>query len=353
MNAHQSRCVALLLAGGLAASGSASADKSGARGDRRVTLTLEMPDAGDTLGVAFADAVARESGGSVRVKVGHGYSSFLPANELKLAKALEAGRVDMGYLAARAWSSAGVRPFDALLAPFVVTTDTAAQALAAGPIARDVLAALPHDVVGLALVPAETRRVLAVRAPLTPEAFGSLRVRIVDNPQSAAVFEALGAAAVQGLDADETAGALERHAIDAVETAPQHILDNGYWIAARHLSGYGVYPKFQSIVVSRPAWDRLSRTQQDAVRAAAADAVRAAPKTIAAREQLDLRQLCGARARIDVPTTAQLNALASAAQPAVQALASDQAAARVLEAMRALPGAGPQPSSRSSSGRGR
>src|SRR4051794_7950160 len=341
MNAHWSRYIALLLAAGLAGCGSGGADKSGARGDPRVTLTLQMPDAGDKLGVAFADAVARRSDGSVRVKVGTGYSSVVPANEVKLAKALEAGRVDMGYLPARAWSA--VRAFGALLAPFVVTTDTAAQALATGAIARDVLAALPHDVVGLALVPAETRRVLAVRAPLTPEAFSSLRVRIVDNPQAAAAFEALGAAAVQGLDANETTDALDRHAIDGVETAPEHILTNNYWSTARHLSGYGVFPKFQSIVLSRAAWERLSGTQQAAVRAAAADAVRAAPEMLAAREQTNLRQRCGAGARTDVPTTAQLDALASAARPALERLASDRDAARVLDAMRALPGAGPQP----------
>src|SRR5262245_66314848 len=84
MNAHRSRYVALLLAGALAACGSTGADKSGARGDQRVTLTLEMPDAGDTLGLAFADAVARESGGSVSVEIGRGYSHVLAANEHRL-----------------------------------------------------------------------------------------------------------------------------------------------------------------------------------------------------------------------------------------------------------------------------
>jgi TRAP-type C4-dicarboxylate transport system substrate-binding protein len=340
MNAQWSRGVALLAAAGLVACGSGGADKSGARGDSRVTLTLEMPDAGDRLGLAFADAVARESGGSVRVNVGRGYSSVQPANELKLAKALEAGRVDAGYLPARAWSTAGVHAFDSLLAPFVVTTDAAAQALAEAPVARDVLAALPRSVVGLGLVPAETRRVLAIRAPLTPEAFSALRVRVVDNARSAAAFEALGAAAVQGLDANETADALSRHAIDGAETAPEQTLANNYWATARHLSGYGVFPKFQSIVLSRTAWERLSRSQQDAVRAAAADAVRAAPEVIAAKEQTNLRQLCGAGAKIDVPTQAQLDALASAAAPALATL--DAGAARVLDAMRALPGAGPQ-----------
>jgi TRAP-type transport system periplasmic protein len=304
---------------------------------------MEMPDAGDKLCLAFAESVARHSDGTVRVTVGNAYPSILPATELKLAKALEAGRVDAGYLPARAWSTAGVREFGALLAPFVVTTDKAAQALATSPVAHDVLASLPHEVVGLALVPAQSRRVAAIRAPLTPDAFSGFRLRIVDNPQTQRTFEALGAAPVQGLAANETMNALLRHAVDAVESAPENIVANNYWAVARHISGYGVFPKFESIVLSRSAWDRLSRAQQNAVRAAAAETVRAAPETIAANEQTNLRQLCSSGAKIDVPTAAQLTALAEAAGPAVDALASDRAAAGVLDAMRALPGAGPQP----------
>src|SRR5262245_49016245 len=77
----------------LAACGaSGEPQKSGAAEDKPVTLTLQMPDLGDKLGTSFATAVERRSGGSLRVKVGSGYSSVVTANELRLAKALEAGR---------------------------------------------------------------------------------------------------------------------------------------------------------------------------------------------------------------------------------------------------------------------
>jgi hypothetical protein len=79
--------------------------------------------------------VAERTGGSVRVELGRGYDSELPATELRLARALEAGRAEIGYLPARAWSAAGIPAFRALLAPFAVTTDETAQALATGEIA--------------------------------------------------------------------------------------------------------------------------------------------------------------------------------------------------------------------------
>jgi TRAP-type C4-dicarboxylate transport system substrate-binding protein len=316
--------------------------KSGAAEDKPVTLTLQMPDLGDKLGTSFATAVERRSGGSVRVKVGSGYSSVVTANELRLAEALEAGREDVAYIPARAWSAAGIPAFQALLAPFAVTTDATAQALAAGPVARAVLAALPHGVVGLALVPAESRRILAVRPTLSPADFTGLRVRIVDDAQSASTFQALGATAVQGMSATAATSALARHRIDAVESAPNPILNNAYWSHARQLSGYAVFPKFQAIVVSRSAWERMTAGQQAAVREAALETVRAARAAVAAQEESELSQLCRAGTRIAVPTAQQLQQLAAATQPATLALTSDAVAARVLAAIRKLPGAGPQ-----------
>ena len=331
------------VAAGAAACGSQGADKSGASAEPQVTLTLETPDHSDKLGTTFAAAVAERSGGSVRVELGRGYDSELPANELRLARALEAGRAEIGYLPARAWSAAGIPAFRALLAPFAVTTDETAQALATGEIARDVLATLPDGVVGLALVPAESRRVLAVRPPLSPADFRGLRLRVVDDPQSAAILEALGAHPVQGLRARDVTTALRDHRLDGAESAPTYILTNGYWNHARHLSGYGLFPNFQSIVLSGAAWQRLSAPQQAAVREAAEDTVRSARAVVAAREGSDLRQLCAAGTRIAIPTARQLQELAEAAKPAVAALANDGAAAQVLDAIRGLPGAGPQP----------
>jgi TRAP-type C4-dicarboxylate transport system substrate-binding protein len=348
MNAYKltyrgsSLALALVAAAWVAACGQ-SGDKSGATADRQVTLRLSMPDQSDKLGTAFANGVVERSGGSVRIEIGRGYSDELPANELRLARALEEGRAEIGYLPARAWSAAGIPAFKALHAPFAITTDEATQALASGPIARTLLDALPDSVVGVALVPAEPRRILAVRAPLSPAAFRGLRLRIFDDPQSAAAIEALGATPIQGMLGDDAFTALRDGRIDGAESAPKFILTQGYWNHARHLSGYGVFPKFESIVVSRAAWERLSAEQQAAVRKAAEETVRTASATVAAQERSGLRQLCAAGTEITVPTPAQLRELAAAAEPAAAPLESDETATDILAAIRELPGAGPQP----------
>src|SRR4051812_6104263 len=343
---HRMLLAAVVAAGvGIAACGGDDhRDKSGAKVEAKATLVLQMSDLGDGPAGVFARAVERRSHGTVHIRAGGDkYESTLASNEVRLAQALASGREDIGYVPARAWAATGSAPFKALLAPFAITTDAATDAVATGGVARDVLAALPRGVVGLALVPAEPRRVLAVRAPLSPAAFTDLRLRVIDNPQSAADFAALGAKPVQGMASDEVADALRRHTLDGAESSPRPVLTNGYYSHARYLSAYGVFPKFQSIVVSRRAWDRLSDDQQAAVRAAAQDTVASAARTIPQRERSDLAQLCGAGAHIVVPSAAQLRGLADAAKPAGDALAEDPAAARVLTAIRALPGAGPQP----------
>jgi TRAP-type C4-dicarboxylate transport system substrate-binding protein len=315
-------------------------DKSGAPVKANVTLTLEVPDVGDALSERFAAEVARRSHGSLRLKIDRDapYTSEVPAHEIELAQALESGKVDAGYLAARAWAAAGVPAFRALLAPFTITTDRASQAVASGAVGQKVLATLPRSVVGLALVPAEIRRVLSVVPPDSVSAFAGLRIRVVDNPQTDALMHALGAVPMAGLTAGDVADGLHGHWLDAAESSPTPVRQNGYVTDARYLSAYGLFPKFQSIVFSARAWRRLTDDQQAAVRDAARAVVDAAATELPAIERDTLASLCRSGLRVTAPSGARLAALAAAAQPAARGLDPG-----ILAALRALPGAGPQP----------
>src|SRR3954447_19905945 len=165
---HRILLAAVVAAGvGIAACGGDDhRDKSGAKVEDKATLVLQMSDLGDESAGVFARAVERRSHGTVHIRVGGDeYESTLPSNEVRLARALTSGREDLGYVPARAWAAIGSAPFKALLAPFAITTDATTEAVATGGVARDVLAALPRTVVGLALAPAEARRVLAARPP--------------------------------------------------------------------------------------------------------------------------------------------------------------------------------------------
>ncbi len=333
--------VAILGTVPVACTGTQLTNKSGAPVHGTVELTLQMPEAGDAQGEFFANAVEHRSGGSIHVTIDQvTYSSSEPANEARLAQALQTGRADIGYLPARAWSE---RPtFRALLAPFALTTTAAEQTLATDPLAAEILAGLPPSVVGLGLIPAEPRRVLATRPPDSLSAFSRLRVRIVDNPQSALDFRALGARPVQGISGDEVNVELQGHQIDAAETSPTFALDNGYYRLAHYLSAYAIFPKFHSIVLSRSTWTGLSQDQRSAVQRAVADTLAQAARKVPVQEEHALQQLCDLDVVVTVPRAGQLESLYEAARVVDQRISSDPAAANVLAAIQSLPGAGPK-----------
>ena len=260
----------LLLVVTASACGGSRGNKAGADVPRTRTLVFEVPDDADPPAAAFAAAVARLTHGRIRIQhdLSSPYSSAVPANELRLVHALEAGTVAVGYLPARAWALAGVSDFKALLAPFVLSTERASRRFAQSPLATAVLQALPTSVVGLALVPVEARRFLATRPLTTKDAFAGLRIRIIDNPQTAADLRSVGARPVEHLDAHQAGNLLDAKRLDGVESSPTNILGNGYQTVARYFTTYSPFAKFQSIVVSRHVWERT------VVRAAAAAACR-------------------------------------------------------------------------------
>lgn len=160
---------------GLAAcAGTPTIGKSGAAHQAVTIITLQMPDGSSPDGVWFAKDVTRRSGGTLKVVIDpDSYASTVPANGARLVAALRAGRVGFSYQPARDWSAAGVPGFQALDTPFLVTTVTATEDLAASPVAAAVLRQLtPLGLVGIGLIPNEPRQFLSTRPligrPISP-----------------------------------------------------------------------------------------------------------------------------------------------------------------------------------------
>ena len=326
------------------AAGCGGGSKSGSTGRHTTVLTLEVPDDGDPPAAVFATAVTRLTHGRLRVEhdLASPYTSAVPANEVRLARALESGKVAVGYLPARAWAVAGNSGFKALLAPFVLSTERASQAFAQSALADAVLQSLPDSVVGLALVPQEPRRFLLDRQPDSKQAFAGLRIRIVDNPQTAADVRAVGGRPVEGLTAQQANAALTHHKLDGVESNAASILNNGYQTVAHYFSTYSPFAKFQSIVVSRAAWDKLTSDQQAALRAAAHDAVASAVRSEPSQERQELIQLCESEAVPVAPTRSQLDAIAAAMRSTTSRFVTDRGGKELLAQLLRLPGAGVQ-----------
>jgi TRAP-type transport system periplasmic protein len=338
-----SLAVGAILSGCLGSSGGDSQNKAGASAPTRPrTILIQATDAASPETQYFVKQIESHSGGTLTVKVLQDYPAGRPANEARLARDLRAGKADFGVLPARGWAPAGVEAFDALQAPFVIGNYEVARAAIAGPAGSALKKALEEaGVTPLGLVPAELRRVLSVRPLATPDAFHGMSIRIPDNDTSAATLRSLGATPVEGVTAEAVRQRLSNRRLAGAETAPFFALQTGYGAYAKHISGYALFDRVDTLVASPAAWKQLSKSQQAAVRAAAKDTV-AHTSTLAERDGEHLAELCRDGVRVSEPTEGQLAALADATEPVRVALRTDPATGPVLKALEATPGAGPQ-----------
>lgn len=318
-----------------------SGDKAG--GPRSVSLTLQAPDGASDLSDVFVREVERRSDGTLKIVVeGEAYSSADPANEARLAAALRTGKAELTLLPSRAWESQGVKTFRALQAPFLVTDDTLLRRIVSGPVSREILRGTDRiGVVGLTLLPDSLRRTLGRRAFTNLDALRGARIRIVDSATTAAGLRALGAIPVTGYVADQVGPGLTRGRLDGTESSAGSILDNNYQAVAKYLPANVVlFPKTNTIAISRRAFERLSSEQQDALREAAA-ATLAASLENRSPDAADLERLCQAGVRLARATPAELAALHDAVEPVYEALRRDPATAKILSQIEQLKAAAP------------
>jgi TRAP-type C4-dicarboxylate transport system substrate-binding protein len=315
-------------------------DKAGALEHTVTTITLELADPGDPDATFFAADLEKQSHGTLKVVVDAStYSTADPVNAMRLVAAMKSGKVSFSYDPARDWAAAGVPGFEALDAPFLLTTYGASASLADSSLVPAVLSQLSSlGLVGLGLIPTEPRQILSV-APLFPlSAFHGMSLRVVDNPETAALISALGADPVQGLAAEEVGVALQGQ-LGGAETSPSSVLANSYNAEAPYLTTYGLFPKFETIVATKSAWAALARAEQAAFRQAVADTL-VNSRQVPVREDTELTTLCTGGLVLDQPSTAQLSALSQAAMRAAPAGA--QVASMIGKIRSTIAGTGPQ-----------
>ena len=309
---------------------------------RQRVLLVESANGGSAEAWQFARRVEASSGGALKVDIRQTFSATEPGDEARLARAVRAGEVDFGIVPARAWPAAGAPAFEALQAPFVLGDYAVAQRALGGPAGATLKAELERaGVVPLALVPAQLRRVLAAEPLSAPRAYRGLRIRLNDNETAAADVRALGAEPLQGVSHEEASERLDQGRLDGVETAPLWAVTNGFWRSARHMTGYALFAGAETFVASAAAWERLSASEQTAIRAAAADTERFA-RSLPDRDSASVEELCGFGVRVTTPAPAELDALAAATEPVRASLRAQRATAEVMRRLEATDGAGPR-----------
>ena len=249
------------------AAGQASEGTKAGSGSPTITLTLGTDDTPGRPGAeqieVFAREVAQRSDGELLVEPAWQASEQDQDDwDQDVARQVMAGDLDMGMIPSRAWDTEGVTTLRALNAPFLITSEAAAAAVATSDLAEPLMAGLEDvGVTGLALLPEGLRRLFAYREPiLTVDDLDGALVRVPASATTYALFEAWGATPDDVSASDDTlaAGAESSFFHASNLSSPSTTAGNQV-----------LYPKVNVLVINSDTLDQLSSEHQQTLRAAA------------------------------------------------------------------------------------
>jgi TRAP-type transport system periplasmic protein len=313
--------------------GGSGGDKAGGGSSGKpVVLTLASHDrlyAYDT----YAAAVERLSGGSIRIRIRDNWRDGEADYERGIVRDVRSGKVRLAIVGVRVWDTMGVDGFRAFLAPLLVDSLMLQQRLLERDHASHALDEVADaGVVGLAVLPGTLRRPLGfTRALVGPKEYAGATFGIRLGGVARTTVRALGGTAdgyVPGLVSE----------LDGAELDLTTIADNGYDLQARALTAnVVVWPRIQTVVMNRQAFDALTPEQQEILRHAGREALEPELARIQRDEEQALAVVCQhAQLALVTASTSQLAALRSAVQPVYDELERDAETKQLIAAIAQL-----------------
>jgi C4-dicarboxylate-binding protein DctP len=290
-------------------------------------LVLELATHDEDYAFAsFAAAVAKLSGGSMRIRIAMNWRSTGDRKEIEYERGIVAdvasGKVPLGIVGVRVWDTIGVPTFRALVAPFLIDSlNLEARAIDSG-FGRHALASISRrGVVGIALLPGLLRRPYGfTHALVRPRDYRRAAIGIRPGGVARATFATLGGVG-RGFLTSDLSG-LDGAELDLLVIS-EDVLDR----RSRSLTGNVVlWPKAQTIVMNRAAFDRLTPEQREILRRAGRAALAPELRRDAHDERHVRSVLCSAATlRVATATPADRAALRRAVAPVYRSLERDPA----------------------------
>jgi TRAP-type C4-dicarboxylate transport system substrate-binding protein len=242
----------------------ASVDKAGGtRTKRPVVLTLaNHEDAPEDIQF-WIEEVQRRSGGSLRIQVTNRWRDQEADYDKGTIADVQAGKVQLAKVAARAYDTVGVTSFQALLAPLLIDNPTLEQRVLESDLAGQLLAGTGKlDLVGLAVLPTRLRKPLGLSQPLVGvEDYRGARIGVREGEVGKATFTALGATPVEYVPGGPLVG------LDGIEADLGVIKGNEYDQQAKAVTAnVTLWPKPVTVVINQKVFQSLTASQQDALR---------------------------------------------------------------------------------------
>ena len=290
------------------------ADKAG--GSTAPTTVLRLADADDpsqtdTPAVRFfAARVAKLSHEALQIQVKYqAAGDKIAAVEPQTVRMVQAGKYDLGWVGSRTWDNLGVTSFEALQAPFLITSYPLLDRVVTSGIADKMLEGLrSQHVIGLALIPDQLRHPVGIERPLRSLTdFSGARVRIQPSRVTSSLMRALGAIPVEVASAD-VGSAISHHRIDGQELS----LGNAYDTVTANVTFFG---KALTLFAGRQAYEHLTADQRDVLGKAAKQTIQHVIATSPTESALAATFCRQSADRVVLASKKQLAALARASRP--------------------------------------
>jgi TRAP-type C4-dicarboxylate transport system substrate-binding protein len=254
--------LAVLLAAA-ACSGSSVDKAGGTQTPQPVVLTLADHEQAPDDVQFWVDEVQRRSGGSLRIQVTNRWRDQEVAYDRATIADVQAGKVQLAKVNARAYDTVGVTSFQALVAPFLIDNHTLERRVLESDLMGEMLAGTNKlGLVGLAVLPAQLRKPLGVSRPLvTVKDYQGARIGVREGEVAKATFTALGATPVPTIPGKPLDG------LDGIELHFGAIKGNEQQAKAV-TSNVTFWPRPTTLVINRKAFESLTPTQREALQAA-------------------------------------------------------------------------------------
>jgi TRAP-type C4-dicarboxylate transport system substrate-binding protein len=270
-----------------ACSGSSADKAGGTRHGETKPVTLTLFTQANLFAPEYAAAVARLSGGAMRIRITTGGNQA--DYERSTVRYVRSGRAQLGGVGARVWDTMGVTSLRALVAPLLIDSLALEERVLESPRVQGMLKGVDKTgVVGLAVLPGPLRRPLGLSRPLVrPEDYRGATIAIRYGDVARKTFAAL-AATTKGYEV----GVLPA-AADGAELDVNTIGLNTYDIHAKGLtSNVVLWARPETIFANRQAYEKLTPAQQQILRRAGREALAPELARITKDEQAALSAIC-------------------------------------------------------------
>lgn len=258
------------------------------------------------------------------------------SEERHAVESLQAGDADITVVRAGLLQQLGAGSLAPLGAPFVVTNNDQAAAIAADPeLSEQLLSGLDDiGIVGLGMVPSGLRHPFGygTKPLVAADDYRDQFINIREDAGVQAILDQLGAHADHSVDSERELAAGKK--LRGIEVSVQQFA--AVSLPAVQTANVTLYEKFEVVVLSRDAWGGLSPAQQEELHDAFTQAAQAALNARLSEEEGQAAWCDTVGATSVLATDAQLASLHRSLDPIADRLAEDPDSADALARMREL-----------------